>query len=161
MHCRLEGKTKAWRDVSGWEGAMYYADFEPEYGWGEENYHGVWGEEVRVLVALYSRPRANTPLCSQHSACREGVVMVDMSFMSKFLVQGPEAGEFLNSLSTADVDGPVDTITYTQWLDGRGMMQVRSCRNICTLRRCCQAAAVSNVMNISFSGTRFARRRLT
>lgn len=46
-----------------------------------------------------------------------------MSFMSKFLVQGPEAGEFLNSLSTADVDGPSDTITYTQWLDERGMMQ--------------------------------------
>ena len=103
VHCRLEDKTKAWRDVSGWEGAMYYADFEPEFGWGEENYHGVWGEE--------------------HSACREGVAMVDMSFMSKFLVQGPEAGDFLNSLSTADVDGPVDTITYTQWLDGRGMMQ--------------------------------------
>ena len=37
----------------------------------------------------------------EHRACREGVVLIDMSFMSKFLVQGPDAGAVLDRLSTA------------------------------------------------------------
>ena len=40
---------------------------------------------------------------------------MDMSFMSKFLVQGKDAGKCLNRLSTANVDDKVETITYTQW----------------------------------------------
>ena len=43
--------------------------------------------------------------------------------MSKYLVQGKDAGAFLDNISTAKVDGPNDTITYCQWLDERGMMQ--------------------------------------
>ena len=34
------------------------------------------------------------------------------SFMSKFLVEGRDAGRLLNRLSTADVDGAADEITY-------------------------------------------------
>ena len=48
---------------------------------------------------------------------------MDMSFMSKFLVQGQDAGKCLNRLSTANVDGPEGVITYTQWLDEDGKMQ--------------------------------------
>ena len=29
---------------------------------------------------------------AEHRACREGVILMDMSFMSKFLVQGRDAG---------------------------------------------------------------------
>ena len=50
IHSRLEKETVAWRDVSGWAGAMYYADFKPEYGWGKENYHEVWEAEVRTKI---------------------------------------------------------------------------------------------------------------
>ena len=46
-----------------------------------------------------------------------------MSFMSKFEVTGESAGSFLNRLSTADVDGDPDLITYTQWLDEHGFLQ--------------------------------------
>ena len=42
-------------------------------------------------------------------------MLMDMSFMSKFLVQGNDAGKCLNKLSTANVDDKVETITYTQW----------------------------------------------
>jgi len=49
--------------------------------------------------------------------------VMDMSFMSKFLVQGRDAGECLNRLSTADVNGEVGTITYTQWLNADGKME--------------------------------------
>jgi len=43
--------------------------------------------------------------------------------MSKFLVQGKDAGRFLNRLSTANVDGDCETITYTQWLNEQGKLQ--------------------------------------
>jgi hypothetical protein len=37
--------------------------------------------------------------------------------MSKFAVMGRDAGELLNRMSTANVDGDVGVITYTQWLN--------------------------------------------
>eukprot|EP01048_Picozoa_sp_COSAG05_P009712 COSAG05_NODE_812_length_7171_cov_13.392534_7_plen_74_part_00 len=47
---------------------------------------------------------------------------MDMSFMSKFLVQGPSAGDCLNWVSTANVDGQVGEITYCQWLNEGGTL---------------------------------------
>jgi len=43
---------------------------------------------------------------AEHTACREGVALFDMSFMSKFHVQGRAAGPLLDWLATARVDGP-------------------------------------------------------
>ena len=48
---------------------------------------------------------------------------MDMSFMSKFLVQGRDAGACLNRLSTANVDGAPGEIVYTQWLNERGTLE--------------------------------------
>jgi glycine cleavage system aminomethyltransferase T len=48
---------------------------------------------------------------------------MDMSFMSKFLVQGRDAGSCLNRLSTANVDGAEGKIVYTQWLNERGKLE--------------------------------------
>ena len=47
-------------------------------------------------------------------------MLLDMSFMSKFSVRGRDAGNALNRLCTADVDGSSDTITYTQMLNEDG-----------------------------------------
>ena len=48
---------------------------------------------------------------------------MDMTFMGKFLVQGRDAGRVLDHISANSVDGPVDTITYTQWLNERGLIE--------------------------------------
>ena len=48
---------------------------------------------------------------------------MDMSFMSKFLVQGRDAAELLNYLSANDVDGDPGVITYTQWLNAGGTLE--------------------------------------
>jgi len=48
---------------------------------------------------------------------------MDMSFMSKFLVQGRDAGRVLNRISANDVDGAPGVITYTQWLNERGLLE--------------------------------------
>jgi len=56
-------------------------------------------------------------------ACREAVIVMDMSFMSELLVQGRDAGRVLERLPTAKVDGEEGTITYCQLLNEDGKME--------------------------------------
>ena len=104
----LHRKGAYFKDVSGWEGADWFAPEGAYQGikkhtWGKYEWFPYWEKE--------------------HKACREGVIVMDMSFMSKFLVQGRDAGKCLNRLSTANVDGAVGMITYTQWLNPDGKME--------------------------------------
>jgi 4-methylaminobutanoate oxidase (formaldehyde-forming) len=108
VHDRLAAVGARFRDVSGWEGADWYlpAGARPasqELTWGRPPWFGHWQAE--------------------HEAAREGVIVMDMSFMSKFLVEGRDAGPCLNHLSANDVDADPGTITYTQWLDPSGRLQ--------------------------------------
>jgi 4-methylaminobutanoate oxidase (formaldehyde-forming) len=48
---------------------------------------------------------------------------MDMSFMSKFRVQGRDAGRVLDHISANAVNGESGTITYTQWLDSQGWIE--------------------------------------
>jgi glycine cleavage system aminomethyltransferase T/glycine/D-amino acid oxidase-like deaminating enzyme len=108
IHDRLATAGAYFKDVSGWEGADWYAPSGSEprvekYSWGRENWFPWWQAE--------------------HRAAREGVVLMDMSFMSKFLVQGRDAGHVLNYISANNVDGRSGTITYTPWLNERGTLE--------------------------------------
>jgi glycine cleavage system aminomethyltransferase T/glycine/D-amino acid oxidase-like deaminating enzyme len=108
IHDRLVAARAYFRDVSGWEGADWYAPsgVEPrieKYSWGRENWFPYWEAE--------------------HRAAREGVILMDMSFMSKFAVEGRDAGRALNFISANSVDGTAGTITYTQWLNERGLLE--------------------------------------
>lgn len=108
VHDRLAAAGAYFRDVSGWEGADWYAPAGHEakvekLSWGRENWFGWWAAE--------------------HKAAREGVILMDMSFMSKFLVQGRDAGRVLNRISANSVDGASGVITYTQWLNARGLLE--------------------------------------
>ncbi len=108
LHERLVAQRAFFRDVSGWEGADWYA---PEgqvptvdrLSWGRQNWFEYWADE--------------------HRAAREGVIAMDMSFMSKFLVQGRDAGRVLEWISANRVDGEPGQITYTQWLNGAGLLE--------------------------------------
>jgi len=108
VHDRLAAAGAHFRDVSGWEGADWYAPpgFEPKVeklSWGRDSWFRWWEAE--------------------HRAAREGVILMDMSFMSKFLVQGRDAGRVLDHVSANSVDGAPGTITYTQWLNGKGLLE--------------------------------------
>jgi len=108
LHDRLSAQGAYFRDVSGWEGADWYAGpgevADPgELSWGRQRWFDQWARE--------------------HRAVREGVGLMDMSFMAKFKVQGPDAGAVLDRLSTARVDGEPGTITYTQWLNVGGTLE--------------------------------------
>jgi 4-methylaminobutanoate oxidase (formaldehyde-forming) len=108
LHDRLAARGAYFRDVSGWEGADWYAPpgVEPRVerlSWGRQSWFPYWEAE--------------------HHAAREGVILMDMSFMSKFLVQGRDAGRILDFLSANRVDGPAGRVTYTPWLDEAGRLQ--------------------------------------
>lgn len=108
LHDRLAAEGAHFRDVSGWEGADWFAGpgRTPEPGpltWGRPDWFGTWAEEHRTV--------------------REGVGLMDMSFMADFSVTGPDAGAFLDRLSTARVDGDAGVITYTQWLNEAGTIE--------------------------------------
>ena len=107
FHDRLAAQGAYFKDVSGWEGADWYAPagHEPKadkLSWGRENWFPWWEAE--------------------HKAAREGVILMDMSFMSKFMVQGRDAGKALNYISANNVDGQNNQITYTQWLNKEGTL---------------------------------------
>ncbi|MEZ4513733.1 MAG: FAD-dependent oxidoreductase [Chloroflexota bacterium] len=108
LHERLVAQGAYFRDVSGWEGADWYAPagFEPKVealSWGRENWFPWWEAE--------------------HQAARDGVILMDMSFMSKFLVQGRDAGRILNHISANNVADTVNQITYTPWLNETGKLE--------------------------------------
>ena len=108
IYDRLAARGAYFKDVSGWEGADWYAPpgVKPavdRLSWNRQNWFPYWEAE--------------------HRAAREGVILMDMSFMSKFRVEGRDAGKLLNWISANNVDGASDTITYTQWLDQHGKLQ--------------------------------------
>ncbi|MCW5802963.1 MAG: GcvT family protein [Deltaproteobacteria bacterium] len=108
FHERLAARHAYFRDVSGWEGADWYAPSADEakieqHSWERGHWFPYWAEE--------------------HRAAREGVILMDMSFMSKFRVEGRDAGRMLDWISASSVDGAAGQITYTQWLDAHGKLQ--------------------------------------
>jgi len=108
VHAQLVARGAFFRDVSGWEGADWYAPpgappYVEQLSWGRQAWFPYWQAE--------------------HEATREGVILMDMSFMAKFLVQGRDAGRVLDHVSANSVDGPAGRITYTQWLNEGGTIE--------------------------------------
>ncbi len=92
------------RDVSGWDAAAWYAGAgeapTAAPSWGRQPWWRHWEAE--------------------HRAVREAVGVLDMSFMAKLAVRGPDAGAVLDRLSAGAVDERDRRITYTQWLGEDG-----------------------------------------
>ncbi len=57
---------------------------------------------------------------AEHHATRNGVALYDLSSMSKFLVEGPDAERLLNGLSGNDVAVEPGRCVYTQWMSPAG-----------------------------------------
>ena len=74
---------------------------------------------VRKPALIHCRD-AHAETLAIHEAARTGVILMDMSFMSKFLVEGRDAGRVLDHISANSVNGATGMITYTQWLNEGG-----------------------------------------
>ncbi len=107
MHDRLADAGAYFGQSVGWEYPDWFAPegVEPrvEYSWGRQN----WFEYA----------------AAEHRAAREDVVLMDLTHMSKFLVQGRDAEKVLNRICANNVAVPVGRIVYTQWLNNRGTIE--------------------------------------
>ena len=108
LHERLAAKGAYFKDVSGWEGADWYAPpgvpaRVDRHSFGREPWFDHWQRE--------------------HEAARNGLILMDMSFMAKFSVEGPHAAALLERVSANHVTGEVGRITYTQWLNDIGTLE--------------------------------------
>ncbi len=105
LHERLANAGAHFVESAAWEIADWFAppgetpDVE-RYSWGRQNWFGYHEAE--------------------HRACREHVVLMDMSFMGKFLVQGRDAESVLNQLCCNDISVPPGRIVYTPWTNAAG-----------------------------------------
>ncbi|MEO7070866.1 MAG: FAD-dependent oxidoreductase [Nostocoides sp.] len=101
IHHELAARGAFFKDVSGWESPDFY-DAETLAPQADPSWRrGPWWQHWEA----------------EHRAVREGVGLIDMSFMAKFTVTGGEAGAVVDELSAGAVDGAPGVITYTQWLD--------------------------------------------
>jgi glycine cleavage system aminomethyltransferase T/glycine/D-amino acid oxidase-like deaminating enzyme len=108
FHDRLAAAGGYFREVSGWESPDWYgtSGSPPDPGaltWGRPSWFATWQQE--------------------HHAARSNVILMDMSFMGKFLVQGRDAGRCLDHISGNHVDGAEGIITYTQWMNETGRLE--------------------------------------
>ncbi|MFT4009260.1 MAG: FAD-dependent oxidoreductase [Nocardioidaceae bacterium] len=105
VHERLVSQGGYLREVSGWEGADWYAGpgITPtaEPTWGRAPWFEQWEAE--------------------HRAVREGVGLMDMSFMAKFAVDGTDdAVAAISPVFAGPVTAERGRITYTQALNDGG-----------------------------------------
>ena len=105
LHDRLRAAGAYFTESHGWELADWFAPtpdeaFIDRYTWGRQRWFDWHAEE--------------------HHAARRDVVLIDMSSMSKFLVQGRDACELLNRVSCNDVDVEPGRVVYTAWANDAG-----------------------------------------
>jgi 4-methylaminobutanoate oxidase (formaldehyde-forming) len=107
MHDRMAAAGAYFGQSVGWEYPDWYAPEgvvpKVEYSWGRQN----WFEYV----------------AEEHRAAREDVILMDLTHMSKLLVQGRDAEKVLNRICANNVAVPVGRIVYTQWLNHRGTIE--------------------------------------
>ncbi|MEX0788894.1 MAG: FAD-dependent oxidoreductase [Anaerolineales bacterium] len=106
---RLRELGAVFGEKNGWERVNY---FEPGVTWrraGPDQREWGWG-----------RPAFFETVGGEHAAVREAAGIFDMTSFGKIEVRGPGALGLLQWLTDNNVDRPVGTVVYTQFLNSRG-----------------------------------------
>ncbi len=104
LHDRLADAGAHFAESSGWENTAWFAPADAQI-------------EERLT---YDRQDWFEYHAAEHHAVRNAVGLFDMSSMSKFLAQGPDAESVLNRLCGNDVAVPVGKCVYTQCMNAQG-----------------------------------------
>jgi 4-methylaminobutanoate oxidase (formaldehyde-forming) len=95
------------------------ARFGESSGWENTSWFGPTDVEI-PHVRTYRRPPWWKYHEAEHHATRNAVALYDMSSMSKFTVEGPDAERVLNHLSGNNIAVEVGRCVYTQWMSPNG-----------------------------------------
>lgn len=96
------------------------AYFSESHSWELPDWFAPTPEQAKIETYSWSRQNWFDWHAEEHRAAREDVILMDMSSMSKFLVQGRDACALLNRLSCNEVDVDPGRVVYTAWVNERG-----------------------------------------
>jgi 4-methylaminobutanoate oxidase (formaldehyde-forming) len=96
------------------------AYFTESHGWELPDWFAPTPDEAHIHAYSWGRQHWFDWHAEEHRAAREQVVLIDMSSMSKFLVQGRDSCELLNWISCNDVDVDPGRVVYTAWTNEAG-----------------------------------------
>ena len=96
------------------------AYFTESHGWELPDWFAPTPEQAHIDRYSWGRQHWFDWHAEEHRAARQDVVVIDMSSMSKFLVQGRDACELLGRVSCNDVDVEPGRVVYTAWANEAG-----------------------------------------
>ena len=104
LHERIDAAGGVFGETAGWERPNWFANKgqarEYEYSYGKQN----WQDNM----------------VAECMGVREAVGVFDQTSFAKFVVEGPDALEVLNTISVANIDAPIGKAIYTQWCNRKG-----------------------------------------
>ena len=109
VHFRLLEHGAVFGEKFGWERVNYFMPGQPSRRMGEDQ-RG-WG---------WSRPPFFERVGEEHKATRERVTLFDLTSFGKIEVQGKGALPLLQRLTDSEINKPVGSAIYTQFLNSRG-----------------------------------------
>lgn len=96
------------------------AFFGSSAGWEYADWFATDGRKAEVEKYSWDRQNWFEYNAAEHKACREDVILMDTSMMSKFLVQGRDALKLLDRISVSNINVPIGKLVYTEWCNVRG-----------------------------------------
>jgi 4-methylaminobutanoate oxidase (formaldehyde-forming) len=96
------------------------AYFTEGHGWEMADWFAPTPEQAKIEAYSWHRQNWWNWHAEEHKAAREDVVLIDMTPMSKFIVQGRDACALLNRLSCNQIDVEPGRIVYTPWVNEKG-----------------------------------------
>lgn len=96
------------------------AHFIESHGWELPDWFAPSPDQAKVERYSWGRQTWFEWHAEEHRAAREDVIVMDMSSMSKFLVEGPGACDLLNRISCNEVDVEPGRVVYTAWANEQG-----------------------------------------
>ncbi len=109
VHYRLQEMGAVFGEKFGWERVNY---FDPEQPWRR------MGADQRQWG--WNCPPYFDRIGKEHQATRERVTLFDLTSFGKVEVSGPGALPLLQRVADNDIDKPVGSAIYTQFLNARG-----------------------------------------
>eukprot|EP01035_Chromulina_nebulosa_P018008 gene18008-23646_t len=120
--------------TNGWESPDFYLDKPSDKSASLSEIYNTW-----------QRPIWFDNWRNEHVECRNNFAIFDMSFMSKFIIEGKDVSKALNYLCTSNINHD-NTITYTQLLNENGYVQ-----GDVTIAKL-TTSSINDTVNIKFSG---------
>jgi glycine cleavage system T protein len=109
VHYRLQELGAVFGEKFGWERVLY---FDKDHSWRRAGAdQRQWG---------WNKPPYFDRIAEEHCATRERVALFDLTSFGKIEVSGPDALTLLQRVADSNMDKPVGSATYCQFLNTRG-----------------------------------------